>query len=879
MDNILCWNVRGAGGNKFKSDIYDLVKINKVSILIICEPRVQFDPHKKDLFKLGFNMAEVSEADVFKGGIWILWDKNVVNISPIDSTFQAITVKVCNIGGQPWLLTAVYASPCNKFRSTLWDHLDTIPGRHQLPWFITGDFNETISATDKKGGSLTRRFTGLKKWVERSAVIDMGFQGPAYTWTNNTVKERIDRCFCDSDWRLLFAEAKVFHLARMSSDHCPLLIKLLPQVLLPKTNPPFRFHAMWMQHNSYGDLVSDNWNSSIGDVMSKSADLAITLRSWNKTTFGNIFYQKKQLLARINGIQKALCLRDNPYLVDLETSLMQEYQDIRDKEAIFWKQKSREKWIQEGDRNTKFFHITTMVRRRRNKIDGLFNEHGVWCEDPTVLKSIAANYFQQLFSVTEDNDLRFIIPFMFPDIDQVSLVNLQNEVHPDEVKSAMFHIGGLKSPGFDGFPAQFFQKHWNLVGSDVIDIVTKAFRDGKIPHGLNHTLITLVPKTSSPQHMHLFRPISLCSTIYKVISKIIVARLRPLLGDLVSPNQVSYVPGRQISDNIMLAQELLHKCKRSKGNKGFMIWKVDLSKAYDKLSWTFIEQVLYELKLPENLIKLIMSCVTSTSFQVMLNGDLSDSFMAKRGIRQGDPLSPYLFVLCMEKLSHLICSAVDVKKWKPFCASQSGPAVSHLFFADDLVLFSEASISQATILKKCMDTFCGLSGQSVNFDKSVIYCSPNIRRRDARRISRVCGSPLTNDLGKYLGMPMIHSRVTKHTYANLVDKVQGRLASWKSKHLSMAGRLTLIQAVTSSVPTYAMQTTKLPAQICDSLDRLNRNFLWGDTNDKKKVHLVKWEKVCKPKCKGGLGIKLSADMNKAMLAKASWRITQGDNGL
>lgn len=209
MDNILCWNARGAGGNNFKSDIYDLVKINKVSILIICEPRVQFVSHKKDLFKLGFNMAEVFEADGFKGGIWILWDKNIVNISPVDSTFQAITVKVCNTGGQPWLLTAVYASPCYKLRSTLWDHLDTIPGRHQLPWFITGDFNEIIAATDKKGGSLTRRFAGFKKWVDRSAMIDMGFQGPAYTWTNNTVKQRIDRCFCDSDWRLMFAEAKV----------------------------------------------------------------------------------------------------------------------------------------------------------------------------------------------------------------------------------------------------------------------------------------------------------------------------------------------------------------------------------------------------------------------------------------------------------------------------------------------------------------------------------------------------------------------------------------------------------------------------------------------------------------------------------------------
>lgn len=158
------------------------------------------------------------------------------------------------------------------------------------------------------------------------------------------------------------------------------------------------------------------------------------------------------------------------------------------------------------------------------------------------------------------------------------------------------------------------------------------------------------------------------------------------------------------------------------------------------------------------------------------------------------------------------------------------------------MLFSEASEAKASILKACLDAFCNLSGQTVNYDKSVLYCSPNTSKKIARAISRTCGSPLTNDLGKYLGMPMIHSRITKYTYANLIDKVQNRLASWKSNHLSMVGRLTLIQSVTSSVPIYAMQTAKLPSSMCNSLDKLNMNFLWGDTNDKKKVHLLCWKK-------------------------------------
>ncbi|PRQ51761.1 putative RNA-directed DNA polymerase [Rosa chinensis] len=135
----------------------------------------------------------------------------------------------------------------------------------------------------------------------------------------------------------------------------------------------------------------------------------------------------------------------------------------------------------------------------------------------------------------------------------------------------------------------------------------------------------------------------------------------------------------------MVTQEILHKCRLAKGAKGFMAWKIDLSKAYDKLNWQFIEQVLYEIQLPPMLIKLNMSCVTTVSYQIIVNGELSNHFSAGRGIRQCDPLSPYLFVLCMEKLSHQINSAVDFGQWKPIASSQSGPSVFHLFFADDLI--------------------------------------------------------------------------------------------------------------------------------------------------------------------------------------------------
>lgn len=209
---------------------------------------------------------------------------------------------------------------------------------------------------------------------------------------------------------------------------------------------------------------------------------------------------------------------------------------------------------------------------------------------------------------------RFVIPYLFPSLDDHDNLWLKRGVSDTEIQSALFSIGGLKSPGADGFPAIFYQKHWNLCSNEIIGLVKCAFSSGIIPSGLNHTLITLVPKTLSPQNMALFRPISLCNTLYKVISKVLVARIRPFLRKLISPNQASFVPGRHISDNVIIAQEVLHKYKHSVGNKGFLAWKIDLSKAYDRLNWQFIEEVLHEALIPYEIVKLVMSCITTTSF-------------------------------------------------------------------------------------------------------------------------------------------------------------------------------------------------------------------------------------------------------------------------
>ena len=239
----------------------------------------------------------------------------------------------------------------------------------------------------------------------------------------------------------------------------------------------------------------------------------------------------------------------------------------------------------------------------------------------------------------------------------------------EEIKEALWSMKPYKAPGPDGLHAGFFQRFWLTVGDSVRKEVEKAFIERKVPEYLNKTHIVLIPKIQGPETIGNYRPISLCNSVYKIITKIIVARIRPHLDTLVSPYQAAFVPGRRGVDNAIIVQELIHTIGRAKGKYGVMAIKIDLEKAYDRIEWISIREMLTHFNFPKNLINLIMSCVTFVSTSLLFNGGNLDSFLPSRGIRQGDPLSPYLFILCMEFLGHLIEGKCAAKLWNPVKAS------------------------------------------------------------------------------------------------------------------------------------------------------------------------------------------------------------------
>ncbi|XP_024200132.1 uncharacterized protein LOC112203389 [Rosa chinensis] len=272
--------------------------------------------------------------------------------------------------------------------------------------------------------------------------------------------------------------------------------------------------------------------------------------------------------------------------------------------------------------------------------------------------------FQRRFKATNAINLENAASFvniLDPIIDDADNVNLLKPVTMDEIHLPVNSIGPLKAPGPDGIHAMFYQKHWDLVKDKMSDIVLDFFQNNTSLRLLNHTNIALIPKVESPEIVSHFRPISLCNVVYKVISKILIARLKRLLVKCISRNQGAFAPGRSIVDNILIAHELFSSFNKKKATSGSMAIKLDLEKAYDSLDWNYIKLCLHRFGFDVKWINLIMDCISSVTFSILING------------------------------KHLNYAASNSKNHVGILSSPGGYRISNLMVADGYLIFVRAT--------------------------------------------------------------------------------------------------------------------------------------------------------------------------------------------
>ena len=344
------------------------------------------------------------------------------------------------------------------------------------------------------------------------------------------------------------------------------------------------------------------------------------------------------------------------------------------------------------DRNTRYFHTKASERKKKNTISKILDERGMWRESALEIAEVAVSYFEKLYRTSNPDKIAEVVEAIDPKVSAEMNQSLIKQFTREEVEAALKQLHPSKSPGPDGMPALFYQNYWDIVGSDVVCMVLNVLNSNMSMADLNKTFITLIPKINNPAKMTDFRPISLCNVIYKLISKVLANRLKLVLPQIISENQSAFLSERLITDNVLIAFELMHYLDHKKEGKDcYMAIKLDMSKTYDRVEWGFIEQVMVKLGFHDSWICLIMRCITSVSYSVLINGVAFGNIIPSRGLRQGDPLSPYLFLLCADGFSSLISKAVRNQMLSGLSICRGGPKISHLFFADDSLFFCKAN--------------------------------------------------------------------------------------------------------------------------------------------------------------------------------------------
>ncbi|XP_074297059.1 uncharacterized protein LOC141627734 [Silene latifolia] len=588
------------------------------------------------------------------------------------------------------------------------------------------------------------------------------------------VFSRLDRLLVNDEWLKDNPLAYTHFYSEGVFDHTPCVVQV--QNDLEKPRRAFKYYNIWSQAVEFKDCVHQVWNQTIpGTPM-----------------FQDFIKQK---------------LRDdplNPVLLNQEREALDSFKFLEKACADFLLQKSKAIWVDMGDDNTKYFHNIIKGKQSRNKVIRIENLKGKCCDDPKSIQGAFLELYEQLLGTAEPvlNISSSVVQLGKGCTSSYHTVLLA-PVSKEEIKQVMFSIPSHKAAG-------------------------------KLLKQLNHTLITLVPKCALPQNVTQFRPISCCNVLYKCIAKLLCNRLSEVFPDIISDNQGGFVKGRSIMENILICQDIVRLYNRKAIFPRFLL-KVDLKKAYDSVSWEFLEQMLGALNFPAQFIDLLMECVKSASYSLVLNGGIFGFFKGKKGLRQGDPLSPLLFTVAMEYLSRVLAfvSANMPFKFHPMCGKLK---LTHLMFADDLLLFSKGDVGSIMILLRAFATFSKASGLQMSPPKTSAYFR-GVPAWVKEEILLVSGFHEGELPFKYLGVPITAGRLNKDQGQVLVEK---------------------------------MSIFIIPKGILRRINALCRNFLWDGKVDFMRVPLVSWDNVCSPRQEGGLGVKNSIIWNVAAVGKLVW---------
>ena len=555
----------------------------------------------------------------------------------------------------------------------------------------------------------------------------------------------------------------------------------------------------------------------------KLKKLKADIKVWKKEVFGDVNQASKEIQQKIDE----LYIRDDDVgLVESEReerkSLCAKLFVSKSKQEVILFLKARQSWIKQGDLNTKFFHSLVKWRRARNKLHGVF-VNNKWCDSKEEVKDKVCEFFEERFSRNDSCQVR-LDKVEFNSISEADNEMLIGEFSEEEVRASIWGCDSSKSPGLDGFNFGFIKSCWDILRKDVVAVVKDFVGFGSWPRGSNASFLCLIPKVENPQQLGEFRPISLVGCLYKIISKALSLHLKKVIGKIIDVRQSTFLEGRGLLDSVLVANEVLEEYKRKR--KSCVFFKVDYEKAYDLVNWDFIYYMLRRLGFCDRWIRWINGCLESASVSVLVNGSPTREFFPKKGLRQGDPLAPFLFLIVAEGFAGVTRVAEEKKLIDNLEVGKDKVKVNMLQYANDTLFFCEANTKSVFNIKAILQCFELSSGLRVNFAKSRIG-GTGMDQVVLQRFATILNCDTMVSPFIYLGMPVGGSHKHDNFLNGVIEKVQARLSRWKGRCLSMAGRICLIKFVLSAIPLFFMSLFKLPSRVAGKLIRMQKDFLLG----------------------------------------------------
>ena len=880
---ICSFNCRGLGNYSKRRDVFDYLRRSEFNIYMLQD--IHCEKSKCNVFRNAWG------TDIFIApyknnarGVAILTRKIKLSICElkIDESGNYVIVKAILNDSQKLILVNIYGP--NDDDPNFYEKLGETcaeMGNESVPFIIAGDLNMAlngkIDTVNYVRENNTKARDVLLRIMEENDLIDIFREREGnlkrYTWRNNgpLVKQaRLDYILISRSLIPQVSEVKIIPGYR--SDHSMVTLKL-GGVEHTRGKGFFKINNSLLCCEDYcagiqkaivdtvltyalpvytEEFVRQNV-SDVEMTISWSSFWEVLILNLRTTTVSFAIHKKrsreaeeKKALKEINELEEEAQITPNQKNVENLQIAKERLELIRKHKLEGVIVRSRAKWREEGERSSSYF-LSLEKRTFSDKlIASLRDDNDELITDQKQIMNRIVDYYRDAFKKRSSDRLleNFMKDMNIKQINSNERAELEAPLELRELEAALKGMSKNKSPGSDGFSVEFYQRFWNDIKHFFMQMVMESVQDNVLPKTLSEGILTLVPKPNRPRsEIKSYRPITLLNVSYKIIAAAVARRFKKVLPSVIDKDQTGFMSGRFIGDNTRLTYDLIQELKNN--NRSALFLSLDIEDAFNAVDWEFAKMIMRKRNFPETAINSFNMLYVGSYSRLVYNGNISEKIMLERSCRQGDPLSPYIFLIVIECALEMIRNNNDIAGVKI-----GGKEYKISAYADDVVCFLDGNVNSCRALFDDLGVFAKYSGLKPNISKTQAFWA-GAHTQDCEEINANFTFQWTRKL-KILGIVFANNdaETYQENFECKLKTIQSIMRSWKRRYLTVRGRIVVVKSLLLPKLTHVL--TSLPKPPIEFMKRLKTtlfHFIWGGKVDRlRRLH------ICKPYAKGGLAM-------------------------